>query len=278
MGVSYHGIHFLSYVKEKYGNFGFSVTFGRQGLHLDQKTRKKFGIFNSRFLDEVSATILNSKTMDSIDFSGYEGANILHDLNLPVKENLIEQFDSLIDFGTTEHVFNVPQVLDNCVKLVKKGGKIIHILPSNNFNGHGLYQFSPELFYSYYSESNGFHTEIFLAETNELKYWMRLSKPSNGNRLEINRCSPLFIMVLAIKQHNIENKSVQQSDYEFIWGKDSSADLERAHLFFSFKLFFRKMIIKILRFIGLYNMLKLVLKCYSTAGFERYYFNKNIPS
>jgi hypothetical protein len=123
MGVNYHAIHFLSFVKEKYGDFGFSITLGRQNLLLDQKTQKKFGIYNLRFLDEVPATIFNSKTMDSIDFSDYEGANILHDLNLPVKDSLVEQYDTLIDLGTTEHIFNVPQALDNCVKLIKVGGK-----------------------------------------------------------------------------------------------------------------------------------------------------------
>jgi hypothetical protein len=260
MGVDYHGIHFLSYVKENYGDFGFSITLGRQELHLDQNTLQIFGINDSRFLDEVSGTILSSKKMDSLDFSVYEGANIVHDLNLPIQDNLMHHYDTVIDFGTTEHIFNVPQVLDNCSKLIKVGGKIIHILPSNNFNGHGFYQFSPELFYSYYSKANGFNTEVFLAETNQLKSWLKLSKPSDGHRLVFNGIGPLYIMVVAKKEFIFENRIVQQSDYVFNWGNENSNSLKHINKNFSFKFRLRKILVKILQFLGLIDIIRVILK------------------
>jgi hypothetical protein len=279
MGVDYHGIHFLSYVKENYGDFGFSITLGRQGLYLDQNTLQIFGINDSRFLDEVSETILNSKKMDSLDFSDYEGANIVHDLNLPIQDNLIHRYDTVIDFGTTEHIFNVPQVLDNCSNLIKVGGKIIHILPSNNFNGHGFYQFSPELFYSYYSEANGFNTEVFLAETTQLKSWLKLSKPTDGNRLEINGIRPMYIMVVAKKEFIFENKIVQQSDYVFNWGNENSIALKHIDKNFSLKFRLRKILVKILHFFGLIEIITVILKCIGfkkSTNFERHLIKKRL--
>jgi len=64
-----------------------------------------------------------------------------------------------------EHVFNASQGLKNVTRLCAPGGQIIHSLPANNFCNHGFWQFSPELFFSLYSDKNGYsETEIFLAD------------------------------------------------------------------------------------------------------------------
>jgi len=38
--------------------------------------------------------------------------------------------------------------------MLKPGGIVIHVSPSNNHVDHGFYQFSPTLFYDYYSLNN----------------------------------------------------------------------------------------------------------------------------
>ena len=86
-----------------------------------------------------------------MDISDYEDADYTHDLNNPVPEELHEAFDLVIDGGTMEHLFDIKQCLENITRMVKIGGRIIHISPTNNFSGHGLYQFSPDLFYDFYS-------------------------------------------------------------------------------------------------------------------------------
>ena len=43
-----------------------------------------------------------------IDYSSFEGANYIHDLNYPVSANLSGRFDLVIDGGTLEHIFNLP--------------------------------------------------------------------------------------------------------------------------------------------------------------------------
>ncbi len=92
----------------------------------------------------------------SVDASEYEGADIVFDLNKPdLCSTLGEPYDVVIDVGTTEHVFHVPNTLRNIAETTKVGGLVIHINPSNNVIDHGFYQFSPILFYQYYTE-NGF--------------------------------------------------------------------------------------------------------------------------
>ena len=103
---------------------------------------------------------LGATTLDVMDVSGFEGANILHDLNQPVDTRLHNAYDCVFDGGALEHVFNFPLALKNCIEMVKVGGCFITITPANNWCGHGFYQFSPELFYRILSRENGFNGSV----------------------------------------------------------------------------------------------------------------------
>jgi hypothetical protein len=93
----------------------------------------------------------------SCDVTEHEGADIILDLNRQVPEELRGRFDVVMDIGTSEHVFHVPQVLANLHQMVAPNGRIIHWVPASNQVDHGLYSFSPTLFYDYYRAN---HYEI----------------------------------------------------------------------------------------------------------------------
>jgi SAM-dependent methyltransferase len=87
----------------------------------------------------------------SLDGSNYEGADYIFDLNQSeVPKELCGQFDFIIDGGTLEHVFHVPNVLKNIYFMLRIGGRIIHLSPSTNHIDHGFYMFSPILFWEFY--------------------------------------------------------------------------------------------------------------------------------
>jgi hypothetical protein len=94
------------------------------------------------------------------DVEAFEGAELLLDLNSadgPPAEYR-ERFDCVLDGGTLEHVFHVPNALANIFHLTKVGGRIIHMNPAHNYVDHGFYSFSPTFFVDYYTE-NGFIVE-----------------------------------------------------------------------------------------------------------------------
>lgn len=96
-----------------------------------------------------------------LDFSDYEFTHYIFDLNSnEVPEHLTEAFDVIIDGGTIEHVFHIPNVLNNIYKMLRQGGRIIHISPCSNQVDHGFYMFSPTLFWDFY-EANGFEINNF---------------------------------------------------------------------------------------------------------------------
>jgi hypothetical protein len=109
--------------------------------------------------DPLLSTLLNSCSVESLDISDYQSASIVHNLNDPVPDTLINRFDMLVDGGSLEHVFNIPVALINYSKMVRPGGWVLITTTANNFMGHGFYQFSPELFFSYFSKANGYKLE-----------------------------------------------------------------------------------------------------------------------
>lgn len=105
---------------------------------------------------------LGFSEVSSIDISAYESATYICDLNSPeLPEELHGQFDFVFDGSTIEHIFHLPNVLSNIFRMLKVGGKVLHMSPSNHFMDDGFYQLSPTFFVDYYGE-NGFQTDFAL--------------------------------------------------------------------------------------------------------------------
>lgn len=95
--------------------------------------------------------MLGFDDLKSVDFSSYENADVIYDLNqdlLPA--DLVSSANVVLDPGTIEHVFHVPNSLKNIFNMLKMEGRVIHIAPSSNHMDHGFYMFSPTLFRDYY--------------------------------------------------------------------------------------------------------------------------------
>lgn len=220
MGFEVHGLNFLKYVAREQP-LGSVATIGRQSLLLwPSQIAEVLGVPNvpdfGNYCEELLKQYFGAELVDSYDYSDYEGATFTADMNKPLTP--IRQYDTVIDYGSLEHVYNVPQGLANVSQLCRKSGRIVHISPSNNFCGHGFWQFSPELFFSLYSAANGYaETEVFLADVTCLDQWFKVHPPSNGKRAEAVSSAPLHVMCKARKVSDSCTSEVQQSDYVQAW-------------------------------------------------------------
>lgn len=97
--------------------------------------------------DVVFLSRLGFQSVLSLDFSLFEGAPIIFDLNFPsVPAEYAQFFDLIIDGGTLEHIFRLPNALNNIFQFLKPGGSIAHVSPSHNYFEHGFYCFNPTFF------------------------------------------------------------------------------------------------------------------------------------
>ena len=225
MGIDVHGLNFLRY-SQKFGEFGSTIMLGRQGLQLTARDLQKYGNFDvaqvqDAFSEKLLLCAFGATRVDSVDFSDYEGANILHDFNMPISDDLKQKYSTVLDFGSWEHVFEVTQALKNCSLLCRPAGQILHVLPANNLCGHGFWQFSPELFFSLYSDANGYeNTEVFFADLNDLSTWFKVREPDNGQRVTARTSQAIYILVRTVlKADSGAALNVQQSDYVDAWDR-----------------------------------------------------------
>jgi SAM-dependent methyltransferase len=244
MGITSNCTKFLFYSKSLGVNFEKILMLGRQQLYVKEKDiisySNKFKIPVNNTIDltkkdnyaEPLFEILGAKEVDSMDFSSYEKATIIHDLNNSIPENLKNKYDLIFDGGTLEHVFNFPIAIKNCMDALKPGGHFISITPANNLCGHGLYQFSPELFFSIFNRKNGFETKLLFIGIEALdgdKDWYEVSNPKDvKDRVTLCNESPTYMLTLAqkITLTEIDRLDVQQSDYANVWNEFNSVQLD----------------------------------------------------
>jgi hypothetical protein len=151
MGIDVTALKFLRHCRT-FGPFNSTLTIGRQEIHaadLDVRRilRAPASYRHDKYSERLLTDYFGATSVESTDKSDYEGATRIHDMNQVMPPELRSRYDSIIDIGSLEHVFNIAQALDNCSHAVKVGGQVIHVLPSNNFCGHGFLQCSPELFF-----------------------------------------------------------------------------------------------------------------------------------
>jgi hypothetical protein len=209
---------------------------GRQELFLDagslRRILERFGIPCSdaeatRLLTaengfaEPLLRLLGAEDICSLDASHYEHASIVHDMNTPVPDSLKHRFSAVIDAGTLEHVFNFPTAIRNCMEMVESGGHLLLMTPTNNFMGHGFYQFSPELFFRVLSGENGYEmVKAIVCEVNPDAPWYQVVDPAKAQRrVELVTTRPAYLLILArrISRVPLLSTTPQQSDYTVLW-------------------------------------------------------------
>lgn len=240
MGINVNGLRFLLYAKSAGVDFTRTAMIGRQGLHLgfdrfcnvitaefnydiDVKTLE--AIYHEKYCDEF-LRFLGASVVHSFDYSDYEGSTHVHDFNQPVPEEYLSRYTAIVEGGTLEHIFEFPTAIKNCMRMIEVGGHYLGISPTNNYMGHGFYQFSPELYFRVFSADNGFQIErVILHEGRETKKWYTVPDPEDvKHRVGITNTTPTLLLILAKKllDSPIFATPPQQSDYVSTWNKTKS--------------------------------------------------------
>ena len=146
----------LQQVKNILSKFGLKKIIIPKGFDTKNKIKSWNGTKQENNTNiKTLLKLFGAKKTTICDFSSYESPDVTFDLNYKVKNNHINKYDLILDFGTLEHIFDVPQALENYVRMTKKNGHIIICTPCSNMIDHSFYMFSPTLFFDYF-ENNGF--------------------------------------------------------------------------------------------------------------------------
>jgi len=233
MGLDLNAVQFLIAARKRGAALGEVVMLGRQDLNVFPAKMRTLmqdaGLSDELFRPEAPDTrfaepvfkALGAKQVHSMDFSAYEGASFVHDLNKPIGPELRERFDTVYDGGTLEHVFHFPTALKNTMEMVRVGGHLFIHTVANSYCGHGFYQFSPELFFRALSDENGYEVERMVAHRmGPYGSWYEVNDPEQiRSRVELISFSPIQLLVQARRKRVVPvfEKTPQQSDFVPRW-------------------------------------------------------------
>jgi len=236
MGLNVNSVKFLLLAHERGIPFGNVLMIGRQSLAVtasEIRTLLELPVSETtkaalRGLtvgpDTYSEQLLRAcgaVTVDSMDQTAYEGATVLHDLNLPVPDSLADRYDLILDGGSLEHVFNIPMAVRNYMKMLKVGGHYVCNTATNNYSGHGFYQLSPEFFFAAFAPENGFTVlDAILYEETGASRWYRISQPDDAiRRITFQNSVPAHLLVMARKNADapVFEQFPQQRMYHAAW-------------------------------------------------------------
>ena len=222
------------YVKHKSDDEMNVLTLGRQQIHIPKhyinhflnkyKLNSLINKFNVYDYSETLFTNLlngrNNVVVDSIDNSDYEGASIIHNMNAPYQTH--KKYQYIYDGGTIEHIFNIPQVIENVINMLDVDGLFVSVTCNNNFSGHGMYQFSPEFFLSSLNEKYGMKIEgIYIGKVNtEFEEWIDVNHYNGGrNCSKFDGNDPVYILTIARKISNERKSLIRDSPHQYSYEK-----------------------------------------------------------
>lgn len=244
MGIDLPQFRHLVDLSTRFRPQGRSLMLGRQRLRLNVTHRKAAnGALKAAGLemkwreltqdDGFSETMwdkLGFSGIETMDLSDYEGATVLHDLNHPLPKELEGQFDFIFDGGTIEHVFNVPMALTNVFRMLRPGGRFVSVNGMHGWTGHGLYQFGPELAWTFWRRACGctVHRCIGLARDEDVPDLNLPDAAETGVRLKLRGKLPNSRVYLYYEVEKTPDSQydgiVLQSDYQTRWSRSDAAD------------------------------------------------------
>ena len=163
--------------------------------------------------------------VDSLEYSTLDGATIAHDLNEPLSPALFEKFDWIIDGGTLEHCFDVKEFMSAMIKMLKPGGRILHINPCQGSLNHGMVNFQPTFYYSFYGANGFIDLECDLLEMQvrpkdiftDKDVKGRVIPVKNYNNMAFSSEFPVYNMFHATKPHDYSRTHVVKPIQEFYY-------------------------------------------------------------
>jgi SAM-dependent methyltransferase len=247
MGIERESAIFFLQARREGHVFGRTLTIGRQRLFVSAPELARLAASEGfpassgpdaggRDAEAFLTRFLDASEVLSLDYSSFEGASITHDLNSPVPQSWHQTFDTVIDGGTLEHLFDVPTALANYMRLLRPGGRLFLHVPANNQLGHGFYQFSPELLYRALDQAHGFTVESMqvvqfnyvATEVGARGVPLAVIDPAElGTRTVVSGRYPASLLARARKLRHLDQPFAtppQQSDYVTAWKGESQRD------------------------------------------------------
>ena len=123
----------------------------REAIEIDRDTTQVRQTGTPFVSDHTFFGALGAAEVHAVDHSDFEGADIIHDMNLPIGPALEGIADLILDGSTLDNVHDPARALMNYNRMLRPGGRVISINAAKP-DIQGAYSgMSPEWFLDYYA-------------------------------------------------------------------------------------------------------------------------------
>jgi len=118
----------------------------QEELVIDKQTLSRRKTTKNELISDTSLfRMLGAQSVRALDHSGYEGAEVIHDLTKPLPAHLHNIADFIVDGSTLDNTFDPAMTIKNYSALLRPGGRVI--LYNILSNHHEPYSMLPPLWY-----------------------------------------------------------------------------------------------------------------------------------
>ena len=172
--------------------FGEVLTLGRQSILFDESTLR--GMLSSigmncpdivfeidkitvqanhdptkKYITDKSLfSIFPDVNLNVMDVNGYEDANIIQDLCLPLSSGLVSKFDFIFNGSVLDNIFDPAMAIKNISRLLKPSGRVLHIEMASRLAFEYLIH-GPDWFLDYYVVNNFTSCMVYIVLFDDLK-------------------------------------------------------------------------------------------------------------
>lgn len=132
------------------------------------ETRTRFAAGKGWITDRGFFRLLGVEEVVSLDVADYEGCDIVHNLNLPVPDELVGKYDFIVDGGTFDHLVDLRVCFQNVIRMLKPCGRVFQWNAASNFTGAAYVSFGPDMFFDYYMVNGFVDCKSYVAESDDI--------------------------------------------------------------------------------------------------------------
>jgi hypothetical protein len=213
----------------------------RQGYFVELDTSTVASAEQGCITDRSFLSMLTDAKVTSLDVSPYEGADVVHDLNEPLPQQLYHIADFILNGSCLDNLFDPATAMKSLSKMLRPSGRMFSF--EMGTQSHGAFvMYSPEWFFGFYAANNYDGCRIYIAHFDEDLHddydtylWHPFVQQQGEMQPSANRVEDgdYMIYALGIKgQNSTDDKTPIQGFYRMMQSKEANAHYaERAQHF-----------------------------------------------
>lgn len=173
------------------------------GSIIDRQTLAAQG--HSYIRDDAFFRLLGVDKIRALDHTDYEGAEVIHDLNVPVPDRLEGIADFILDGSTLDNVWDAATTLRNVARFLRTGGRLLSINMGSNHATPYLV-FTPQWLLDYFVANHFADCKVYIVvhgNEGQISFFIpdpdRLLLPGANALGNFTSSFPMGVLVLAEK-------------------------------------------------------------------------------